>query len=157
MSESASSAESPLVLRPQPNLAAYACDLADRLTRYEQLDRSHGLPGEEYNPWTDLIARHPFYDEAATLGVDPLWHCDRVVLSDAENSLMVVHDKLTNQWVPHQGRIEGPSREQAIAVLLRRSQERLARSAATRAPANNRPVTARPTLRAVRVERDLDR
>ncbi len=157
MSESASSAESPLVLRPQPNLAAYACDLADRLTRYEQLDRSHGLPGEEYNPWTDLIARHPFYDEAATLAVDPLWHCDRVVLSDAENTVMVVHDKLTNQWVPHQGRIEGPSREQAMAVLLRRSQERLARSAATRAPANNRPVTARPTLRAVRVERDLDR
>lgn len=29
MSESASSVESPLVLRPQPNLAAYARDLAD--------------------------------------------------------------------------------------------------------------------------------
>lgn len=101
-----------------------AQSLAGALNYYDQTSRELGVDHDEYNPWGDLIGRHPLYDEVLTMEADPAWHSDRVVLRHGDTTTMVVHDALSNRWLVHQGLPLEPSTE-PIAVLLRRSQPRL--------------------------------
>lgn len=88
---------------------------------------SEDRTGQKYNPW-ELILANPSYDEARTMEADPLWHGDRAVLTNGTATVTVVHDAKSDQWFLGPDSVPEDSRDQAIAVLLRRSADRLARS-----------------------------